>query len=101
MSSAFKYNFNVYGKTPFPVVMLSMEGCFPTTVADGGRIMASHSSANDYLPLLENKAPEREPVTVNLTIITTDRNWQPKIDHWNKQGWTVGVTRAEYNEKVI
>jgi len=101
VSSAFKYSFNVYGKTPFPVAMLSMEGCFPTTVADGDRIMASYSPAHDHLPLLEDKAPEREPVTINLTIITTDRYWQPKIDHWNKQGWTVGATRTEYNERTI
>lgn len=101
MNYAFKYNFDVHGKTPFPMLMLGMEGCFPTTVADGDRIMASYSLAHAHLPLLENKAPEREPVKLNLTIITTDRYWQPKIAHWNKFGWTVGATRTEYNKRTV
>lgn len=98
MRSAFKYSFNVHGKTMFPVAMLSMEGCFPTTVADCERMVDSFMLPLPSMPLLEDRPPEQEPSIINLTIITTDRYWQPKIDHWNKQGWTVGATRTECNE---
>jgi len=101
VNCAFKYSFDVYGKTPFPMLMLSMEGCFPSTAADGAGIMESNSPAHDHLPLLEDKVLEREQSRLNLTIITTDRAWQPKIGHWNKFGWTVGTIRTEYNERTI
>lgn len=98
MSSAFKYNFNVHGKTPFPMAMLSMEGCFPTTVVDGVNILDTLKPI-ETAPLLDATPPERGTTTINLTIITTDRYWQPKIEWWNKQGWTVGATRTELNER--
>ena len=98
MSLAFKYSFNVHGKTPFPMVMLSMEGCFPTTVADSVCLLDTFKPL-DAAPLFETPTPERETDIINLTIITTDRHWQPRIDHWNKRGWRVGTTRAELNER--
>jgi hypothetical protein len=101
VSSAFKYSFNVHGKVPFPLPMLSMEGCFPTTVADCARMVESFMLPAPLMPLLEDQPPEQEPFIINLTIITTDRYWQPKIEWWNKQGWTVGATRIEYNERTI
>lgn len=92
MIQAFKYNFDVHGRSAFPMLMLSMEGCFPTTVVDGDRIRESFFPAP--LPVGQT---QREPVKVNLTIITTDHYWQPKIEHWNSQGWTVGAIRTEPN----
>lgn len=98
MSQAFKYTFDVHGRGLFPVEMLTMEGCYPTTVVDGRAILDSIMKLPEHVPLLEDKTPELQ-FKINLTILTTDHYWQPKIAHWNKFGWTVGTIRTEYNER--
>lgn len=100
MRNALKFYFDVCGHAPFPMDMLTMDECFPTTVVDGLAIVNSMTPLSGFPPP-EKTASELPKRKINLTVITTDRYWQPKIAHWNKRGWTVGVIREELNERVI
>ena len=100
MTQAFKYDFDVHGGDPFPMEMLAMDGCYPTTVVDGRTILDSMKPPQGQLPLLEDKAPDQPQFKINLTVVTTDSYWQPKVAHWNKFGWKVGAIRTERNERA-
>lgn len=85
---AYKYSFTVKVRDSFPMDMLSMDKCFPSTKDDGNKIVSTYLP---FLPPLSSENPWR--VEVSMSTLSDDSAWQPSIGHWNKRGCSIGTIR--------
>jgi len=87
---AYKYGFTVKVRNQFPMNMLSMDRCHPSTPRDANEIIST------FLPFLPPLSPDNPwRVEVSLSTTSEDKDWQPAIGHWNQRGCSVGAVRRE------
>lgn len=87
---AYKYGFTVKVRQQFPMKMLVMDRCFPSSNEDANKILSTYLP---FLPPLPQDTPWR--VEISLSTTSEDKEWQPSVGHWNQSGCSVGAIRRE------